>query len=112
MKKFIILYHCSREDQMLVSQQSEEVRNKGMALWFGWKEKLGDKLVDFGAPVFGDVRLSADGTEVASELALTGFSIIQAVDFDEAKALVKDHPHFIYGDSCRVEVHEMMDMGM
>lgn len=112
MKKFIILYHCSREDQMLVSQQSEEVRNKGMALWFEWKDKMGDHLVDFGAPVFGDVRLSADGTEVASSLELTGFSIIQAKNMEEAKELVKDHPHFTYGHSCRVEVHEMMDMGM
>lgn len=66
MKKFILLYHCSKEEQMKTSQQSAEERQNGMALWFSWKDKLGDKLVDFGAPLFGSVRILPDGSDVHS----------------------------------------------
>jgi hypothetical protein len=112
MEKFVVLYFCSMEDQMAVSQQPQEEREKGMAHWFEWQKELGDKLVDFGAPLFGSARINKNGSFTESALELTGYSIIQAEDLDEAKELVKNHPHFTYGDSCAVEVHEIMDMGM
>lgn len=112
MKKFILLYHCSMEDQMAVSKQSQEEREKGMALWFAWKDELGDKLVDFGTPLFNGVRLVPNVEDSSSNLELSGYSVIQADDLEDAKKLVRKHPHFTYGDSCKIEIHEMMDMGM
>lgn len=112
MKKFLVLYFCSLEEQMAVSQETIEQRENGMKLWFAWKEKLGSKLVDFGTPLFGGITINQGGLSKPSALELSGFSMIQAEDMDEAKSLVENHPHFTYGSSCQVEVHELMEMGM
>lgn len=110
MKKFIVLYHCSLEDQMKVGKQSKEDREEGMRLWFAWKEKVAEHLVDFGSPIMEGVRRLNSGEEVASKLELSGYSILQAEDLQAAKALIVDHPHYTYGDSCHIEVHELMSM--
>lgn len=112
MKKYLVIYHSPVEAVERVNNASKEERDKGMMEWFAWKERLGDKLIDFGAPLFNSVRINADGSEGPSTIEATGFSIIQAENLEAAKALVEKHPHFSYDAQMSIEVHEMMNMNM
>jgi hypothetical protein len=44
-----------------------------------------------------------------SKAQLTGYSIVQADDMEAAKAMVKDHPHFML-PKASIEVLEIMSM--
>ncbi|PKL79165.1 MAG: hypothetical protein CVV25_08835 [Ignavibacteriae bacterium HGW-Ignavibacteriae-4] len=110
MKKFIVIYHAPAEAMEMMADATEEQKMEGMKPWFDWKDKVGDKLVDFGSPLCGSSRLLPDGTSVPSTKEVTGYSIIQATDMDEAKTLLSSHPHLQWTGGCDIEVHECMQM--
>ena len=85
-------------------------KEEGMKPWLEWKNSLGDKLVDFGAPLINGMRLSPDGNTEPSKKEVTGYSMLQAADMEEAKGLLKNHPHLKWTDGCDIEVHEVMPM--
>ena len=73
-------------------------------------KKLGDSLVEFGAPMSGGVSVADDGsTGTASDL--NGYSIIRAENIDEAKELLKIHPH-LNGKEGKysIEIYELTPM--
>ncbi len=107
MKQFIVIYHATPEALQQMAGMTDEQRNEGMKPWFAWKERLGDKLIDMGAPLFGGVQLNPDGTSQVSNKDVAGYSVIQANDMEEAKDLLKGHPHYGYGKGCNIEVHEV-----
>lgn len=110
MKKFIVLYHASAEAVAKMSKATPEEQMEGMKPWMAWKEVLGDKLVDFGAPLFGGVRLLPSGSTTESSKEVSGYSIVQAKNMDEAKDLLKDHPHLKWSGGCHIEIHECAEM--
>lgn len=110
MKKFIVIYHATPEALAQMSGKTPEEFQEGMKPWFAWKEKLGDQLIDLGSPLFGGIALIADGSDEASKKEVAGYSIIAAENMDEAKELLKGHPHFEYGKGCGIEVHECAPM--
>jgi hypothetical protein len=81
-----------------------------MKPWFAWKESVGDKMVDFGAPLVGGTRLLPDGHTEKSKKDVNGYSMIQANNMNEALALLKNHPHLSWTAGCDIEVHECTDM--
>ena len=83
-----------------------------MKAWMNWKEKSGNAVVDFGAPLMGGTNILKGGNEKASARNITGYSIIQANDLGDAKNMLKDHPHLVSDDGNEVEVHEAMPMSM
>ncbi len=110
MKKFIVIYHAPAEVMAQMGEATPEQREEGMKPWFAWKDTLGDKLVDFGSPLMGGQRLSPDGSAENSTKEVTGYSVIQASDMDEAKSLLKGHPHLAFTGGCDIEVHEAIQM--
>ena len=62
---------------------------KGMESWMAWAAKCGDKLVDLGNPLEGGQKLSPDGSSEQSRREVAGYSILQAENIDDAKALLR-----------------------
>jgi hypothetical protein len=75
--------------------------------WPEWFGKLGDALVDAGAPIANGIVVQADGSTSDDPARLTGFSVIQAEDRSAALELVRDHPLLAQGDEYTIEVFEM-----
>lgn len=110
MKKFVVIYHAPAEAMAEMATATPEQKAEGMKPWLAWKDSVGDKLVDFGAPLMTGQRLLPDGTTETSTKEVTGYSILQAADMDEAKSLLANHPHLAWTGGCDIEVHECIDM--
>lgn len=110
MKKFIVLYHAPMDAMQQMANVSKEEQAKGMEAWFAWSKKCGDKLVDLGAPLMGGQRVNPNGKSFASNKEVCGYSVLQAKDMDEAKALLQGHPHLGWNAACSIEVHEAMPL--
>lgn len=110
MKKFIVIYHAPAEAVAQMATATPEQKEEGMKPWFAWKDSLGDKLIDLGSPLMGGTRLLPDGSSELSKKEVTGYSFIQATDMEEAKGLLKNHPHLSWTGGCDIEVHECTEM--
>ena len=110
MKKFIVLYHAPVEAMQATGNTSPEDQAKGMEEWMNWAQKCGSKLVDLGAPLANGHQLRPDGQGKNSDKNVVGYSILQAENLDEAKALLKGHPHLNWDAECSIEVHETMPL--
>jgi hypothetical protein len=85
MKKFVLLYTGTRD---------QAPTDESIAAWGEWFGSLGDKLVDAGNP-FGQGReVSAGNTTELSPSAsgVTGYTLINAQDIDEAEKIALTHP--------------------
>ena len=110
MKKFIATYHAPIDFMEQSGTSSPEEMKKGMDAWMAWAKRCGAKLVDMGDPLSGGQTLRSDGSAVASERQVRGYSVLQAETMDEAKALLDGHPHLNWMDGCEIDVHEAIPM--
>ena len=108
MKKFIVLYQAKPELMQQMSQSTPEEQAKGMEEWMNWAKKCGDKLVDLGAPLTNAMKILPDGKSSTGNNDVAGYSVLQASSLDEAKSLLKGHPHLTWDASCSIEIHETM----
>lgn len=108
MKKFLVIYHATADAMKQTASMSKEDQAKGMEGWMTWAQKCGDKLVDMGSPLMNGQQLSAEGKSKNSNKDVAGYSILQAENLDEAKALLQGHPHLGWNAECTIEVHETM----
>ena len=63
--------------------------------WGEWFASIGDKMVDSGNPFMVGLEITPDGTTTQLPLdkqAITGYSIINAKDIEEAEAIAKTNP--------------------
>ncbi len=109
MKKFIVIYHAPQDMQAQAASMTPEQRAKGMEAWMAWAQKCGNKLVDMGAPLANGQALTPSGSS-ASKSGVTGYSVLQAENMEEAKALLQGHPHLGWNAACSIEVHETMPL--
>jgi len=107
MKKFIVLYHATKDAMKQASLSSPEEQKKGMETWMAWAQKCGDKLVDLGAPLTSGQALSPDGKTSESDRGVNGYSLLQAANMEEVITLLQGHPHLAWNAECTIEVHEM-----
>ncbi len=110
MKKFIVIYHAPLDFIKDMANTTPEDRKKGMDEWMAWAKKCGSKLVDMGAPLMNGQQLIPDGTSKSSNKNVVGYSILDAENLEEAKSLLKGHPHLAWNAQCSIEVHETMPM--
>ncbi len=108
MKKFMVIYHAPTSLMAQTEKASPEEMQKGMEAWMQWAEKCGDQLVDFGNPLAGGLKLSPGGGSNTSTRGVVGYSVLQAQNIEEAKALLEGHPHLAWDGACEIEVHEAM----
>ena len=100
MPNYLLAYHGGG------TPEGEEAQAAVMQAWNDWLDETGDAILDLGNPV-GDARIiNADGSVSANNV--TGYSIIEADDMDDAIAIAKGCP--ILADGGSVEVAELVDM--
>jgi hypothetical protein len=102
MSKFVFIYHAPPMPADV--QPSEQDMTAMMGAWQAWAEKVGDGMVDFGTPLAGGIRVTADGTQ-PSDRQVAGYTILEAADLDAALDLAKIHPHLNTPGGCEIEVH-------
>ena len=104
MPKYLFTYHGGG------MPESEEEQAKHMAAWGEWYGTLGESIVDGGAPTGASQSIAPDGA-VSSGTAsgLTGYTVIDAADLDDAVAKAKGCPILSAGGT--VEVYATIDMG-
>lgn len=79
-----------------------------MAKWGTWMERIGSSLSDVGTPFGPGASLIDDGTS-GSAASLTGYSIVEAADIDEAKRHADGHPYLSEGaGNYAIDIYEMM----
>ncbi len=104
MTKYVFAYHGGG------MPESEEQQAQIMAAWEAWFGQMGAAVVDGGNPI-GEARTVAhDGLVSAGGGAnpISGYSLIEAADFDAALAHAKGCPILDSGGS--VEVAEALEM--
>ena len=108
MKKYMVIYHAPATWNKMKNATKEEMK-KGMEAWMVWAKKCGSKLVDLGTPLGNGQKLSKSGA-MPSKKEVVGYSILQANSMDEAKEMLKGHPHFAWAAGCEIEVHEALPL--
>jgi hypothetical protein len=110
MKNFMIIYYAPAELMAQMANVTPEQAAEGMKPWMAWKDKVGDRMVNFGAPLVGGVTVHPNGTSGPCDKEVSGFSIVECENMDEAKSLVADHPHLAWAEGCYIEVYEFARM--
>jgi len=112
MKKFIVIYHAPAEALAQSANATPEQMAEGMKPWMEWAAKCGDQLVEMGTPLMGGQKVLTDGSSRNSDREVAGYSVLQAENMDEAKALMSGHPHLGWNEGCQIEIHESMPLPM
>jgi hypothetical protein len=98
MKKFIFLYVGAWPET-----PTQEIKDA----WSNWFASIGDKLIDGGSPFGPGREITHTGTKELphDKGAVTGYSIINADNIDDAEKIAKDCPIIT-----SVRVYEAMSM--
>ena len=104
MAKFALAFHGGG------MAETEEEQAKVMAAWGSWLEGLGSSLVDPGNPSGQTKTINSDGSvsDGGGANPVTGYTLLQADNIDEAVTLAKGNPIFDSGGS--IEVVELLEM--
>lgn len=104
MTKYLLGYHGG------AMPDSPEEGDKVMKAWNSWMGTLGTALVDGGNPAGAAKTIAANGkvTDGGGANPVTGYSILEAKDLNDAVRLSKGCPILISGGS--IEVSELMAM--
>ena len=89
MAKFILLYKGPATPQADITA---EVGEQLMQAWGAWMGKVGEALVDAGAPFVGSSTAVAGDGSTKSASDLNGYTIVEAPDVSAAKALCGGNP--------------------
>jgi hypothetical protein len=106
MPKFLIAYHGNPQFK------TKEEGAAHMTAWQAWSQGLGKAVFDRGMPVGMSKTIASDRTvsDGGGPNPLSGITILQAENIDEAIALVKACPHLNAGGT--IEVAQAFDMPM
>ncbi len=103
MSKYIMVYKNSTPSTM--SDLPKEQVTKMMEAWGEWLGSMGSAVVDRGNAFQSTGKsITADGVKKADNL-LTGYSVIEAKNFDEALNLAQNNP-LVMARGGTVELYE------
>ena len=105
MAKFILLYNGPATPmEQMTPEQGQAVMGK----WQAWMGKVGDALIDVGAPMANGEAIVDDGSS-GTATQLNGYTIVEADDTDAVRVLLDGHP-FLSDRSGKfsVEIHELL----
>jgi len=104
----MIIYYAPLDAMLQTANSTPEEQAKGMEGWKLWAQKCGDKLMDMGNPLMNGQQLTPDGKSKESNKNVTGYSILGVENIEEAKELLKGHPHLAWNAACSIELYEVM----
>lgn len=110
MKKFLAIYMIpiGAMDEMMKNSTPEE-HKVGMDEWKAWGKAHEADLVEMGAALGKNKRISASGIDdVRNEMG--GYSIIQAESHEAAAEVLRDSPHLKMMPECYVDLMECIEM--
>jgi hypothetical protein len=108
-KKFLIIYHAPMDAMAQTVNASPEEMAEGMAQWRAWAERVGRKMVDLGAPLVNGKKLNSRGSTTPSTKEVSGYSVLNAEDWEDVMRLLEGHPHISgWHPDATIEVHETM----
>ena len=104
MAKYLFVYHGGSHPE------SKEDQAKVMAAWGQWFGAMGKAVINGGNPVGQSWTVKSNGTVAKDGGAnpVSGFSLIEAKDQDEAVTKAKSCPILAAGGS--IEIAEALDM--
>jgi hypothetical protein len=103
MAKYIMVYKNKVANNMSTLPKEEVM--KMMEVWGEWLGSMGSALVERGNAFQSTGKsITADGVVDADNL-LTGYSVVEAKDFDEALSLAQNNP-MVMGRAGTIEVYE------
>lgn len=109
MPKFILLYNGPAT---AMEDMSKEQSNEIMQKWQGWIDRNGDGIIDIGSPMANGVAVIDDGS-TGTPTPLSGYTLIEAIDLDAAKALTEGHPFLSDGTGeFSIEIHQLYPIQM
>lgn len=87
-----------------------EEQERILGEWGAWYGKLGEAIVDGGAPFGASKNLTGNGVGDGplGDTPATGYTVISADSLDAAVAASQGHPHINHGG--QVQVFECVDM--
>ncbi|MBS1918480.1 MAG: hypothetical protein JST87_19610 [Bacteroidetes bacterium] len=108
-KKFLIIYHAPFEAIAQTMNVTPEQQAEGMALWMAWAKRAGQNITDLGAPLINGKRINAKGESSPSTKEVSGYSLMEAEDWEELLDLLEGHPHISgWHPEATIEIHETM----
>ena len=85
MTKYLLLYRSSGSAVDQMADATPEQAQTGMEQWMSWAGRVGDALVDTGAPTNS---VGSVGAAPTADSFVGGYSILQADSFEALKMLV------------------------
>jgi hypothetical protein len=105
MTKYLLLYRSSGSAADQMANATPEQAQAGMEQWMSWAGRVGDAMVDMGAPANSVGSIGAAST---SDSLVGGYSVLQADSFEALKTLLDGHPHLQMGPEAGIEVLELL----
>ncbi len=103
MAKYLFVYHGGGRPE------TKEAQAKAMAAWGEWFASMGKAVINGGNPVGKSWTVKGNGVvKDGGANPVSGYSLIEAKDYDSAAALATGCPMLAGGGS--VEVAEALDM--
>lgn len=93
MKRFVAIYYSTEESMKAFNSLSQDEKQVATKAWDIWHEKFNTNIVDLGAPLMPGLALDTIAEQKDPNKIISGYSIVQAKDMEEAKLLFWDHPH-------------------
>jgi hypothetical protein len=105
MARYMMIY---RGEATELSDMPEQESAAILGKWQTWMEKVGSALVDLGSPFGGGTSVVDDGSS-GPALSLSGYSIVEAGDLNQAASLADGHPFLSEGlGKYAIDVFELM----
>ena len=104
MAKYVLAYSGGSMPETPAEQQ------KAMEQWMAWFGEMGSAVVDAGSPLAPTATIKPGGSvSPGAGMGLSGYSIIEAGDGEEATKMASGCPLLNGGGS--IEIYEVLPMG-
>ncbi len=101
MAKYLVIYRADPAARAAMPEPTAEQAQQMGAAWMGWRDRIGDALVDFGDPT---------SPVDDADPSVGGYTIVEADDAQAARALLDGHPHRAMGG--KIDLYELTPFPM
>ena len=97
MARFLVTYHGGG-----APPADPAARDQMMAAFGAWAMRVGDSMIDPGAPLGPAKAVTSDGVQDDATRAVEGYTLLTADSLADAVELVRSHPFVSRGGTLRV----------